>query len=600
MEVKISYPFGGCNPQNRQVLLDSGLDKLVYLLLVLSIVLVFGKVVDYEFVNFDDPRYIEDNRFVRMGISSESLKWAFTDGITTTGYWAPLTLLSFLLDYQLYGMNAGGYHATNLLLHIVNSLLLYLFFRRVTGALWPSALVALLFAIHPLHVESVAWVTERKDVLSTFFWILTMLAYDRYINNPGIHSYLSVFIIFVAGMMAKPMLVTLPFVLLLLDFWPLGRYAGPNTGKRVMILRTMRKCVVEKIPFFIIALAASLVTYLFQKKIGAVAPLANISLETRVTNTLVAYTGYIQDMFWPVDLAVLYPHPGVLPMWMPVISGLILVGISALVLWKSANSPYLFTGWLWYILTLAPVSGMVVIGPHATADRYTYVPLIGLFIMIAWGGAAIMRKGVAVKIGLTAMAVITLSIFITLAHTQSRTWADSISLFENAVTVTEKNETAHLNLGHAYNASGRRDEALLHYKKALQINPGNAGVYNNIGAILLRERKYADAIYHFKIALDIDPTRSKTHNNLGNVYLKQNKYRKAVIHYREALKLNPFAEKTHNGLGVALLLLDRPAEAKYHFETALTIYPGYASAQRNLEKMLDTDINSTKPAGEGR
>lgn len=579
--------------------MDAGLDKLVYLLLVLSIVLVFGEVVDYEFVNFDDPLYIEDNRFVRMGIASESLKWAFTDGISTTGYWAPLTLLSFLVDYQLYGMNAGGYHATNLLLHIVNSLLLYLFFRRVTGALWPSALVALLFAIHPLHVESVAWVTERKDVLSTFFWILTMLAYDRYTNNPGIYSYLRVFILFVAGMMAKPMLVTLPFVLLLLDFWPLGRYAGHNTGKQVMILRTMRKCVVEKIPLFIIALAASLVTYLFQKKIGAVASLADISLGTRIANTLVAYTGYIQDMFWPVDLAVLYPHPGILPMWMPVISGLIIVGISVLVLWKSANNPYLFTGWFWYILTLAPVSGLVVIGPHATADRYTYVPLIGLFIMITWGGAAVMRKGVAVKIGLTAMAVIALSTLIVLAHMQSRTWADSISLFENAVTVTEKNGTAHLNLGHAYNESGRWDEALLHYNKALQINPANAGAYNNIGAILLRERKHADAVYHFKKALDIDPTRSKTYNNLGNVYLNQNEYRRAVIHYREALKLNPFAEKAHNGLGVALLLLDQHAEAKAHFEAALMINPDYISARRNLEKILSKDIESVNPSGEG-
>ncbi len=574
-------------------------ELLVSLFLVLSTVAVFGQVVHYDFVNFDDPLYIEENRFVRMGVSWESILWAFDEGVRTTGYWAPLTLLTFLVDYQLYGMNPGGYHVTNLLLHIVNTLLLFLFFRRATGAIWPSALVAMLFAIHPLHVESVAWVTERKDVLSTLFWILTMLAYARYAKHPGLNRYATVIFLFVAGLTAKPMLVTLPFVLLALDYWPLGRFRCEGGARSSRILEILKKRIVEKIPLMIIALSASLVTFWFQKKIGAVASLEAISLGTRIANTLVAYTGYIQDMFWPANLAVIYPHPGVLPLWMPLISCLILTGITLLVLWKSAACPFLLTGWFWYILTLVPVSGLVVIGPHATADRYTYVPLIGLFVMIAWGGAAVMRRGPVLKIGFTSLTIIVLAAFIVVARMQVKTWADSVSLFEHTVNATENNYVAHLNLGSAYDNRGRNAEALLQYKKALKFKPENAKVHNNIGIILLEAGKHLDAIRSFKIVLEIDPTMSRTHNNLGNAYLQQKETRQAVIHYREALQLNPYDKRTHNGLGVALLLRGRDAEAKLHFEAALKIDPGYISARRNLAKLLGKKGQLVSPPGKG-
>jgi len=570
----------------RQGLSSRGIDSVIYLMLVVSSVLVFGQVADFGFVNFDDPRYFEHNRFVRMGLTWESIAWAFTDGIATTGYWAPLTLLSLLVDSQVYGMNPGGYHVTNLLLHIANTLLLYVFFRRTTGSPWPSALVAMLFAIHPLHVESVAWITERKDVLSTLFWILTMLAYVRYTAKPRMDRYLAVMIFFVAGIMAKPMLVTLPFVLLLLDYWPLGRLSGKRADGQEVPSSGPVKIVVEKIPLLIIALAAGLVAYIFQQEMGAVAPLADISLGIRIANTLVAYAGYIQDMLWPVDLAVLYPHPGPLPLWMPLISAFFLVGITALVLWKAAAGPFLLTGWMWYLLTLAPVSGLVVIGPHATADRYTYVPLIGVFIMIAWQATAIAEQGTGVKTGLAVVAIMALAALGVQARFQTKVWENSVTLFEHALSVTEVSEHAYLNLGSAYSDQGRLEKALLQYQKALLANPASARAYMNIGTILLRKGKTVEAIRSFDIALEIDPATPRMHNNIGNAYLQLNDPRQAAYYFREGLQHQPFDAKAHNGLGVALLLQGQVAEAQHHFEKALSIYPGYPSAKYNLNKLV--------------
>lgn len=566
-------------------------DHLVCLLLCLAIVAVFGHTIAFSFVNFDDPLYFEHNRFVRMGLTPESITWAFTDGIATTGYWAPLTLFSLLVDSYIYGPNASGYHLTNLLLHIANTWLLYAFFRRATGEHWPSALVALLFAIHPLHVESVAWITERKDVLSTLFWLLTMLAYLRYTEAPGRGRYLTVLAVFIAGIMAKPMLVTLPFVLLLLDYWPLGRFSGKRAVGRKSPVVSPGKLVVEKLPLFAIALATSLAAFLFQQKAGAVAPLADISAGVRIANTLTAYAGYIQDMLWPADLAVLYPHPGALPLWLPVLSTCILVGITWLVLWKVKTQPYLLTGWGWYLTTLAPVSGLVVIGPHATADRYTYVPLIGLFIMIAWALAAMMQRGGWVKKGLLGLTITALIVLGVTARLQTLTWENSVTLFEHALAVTEKNEHAHINLGNAYREQGRLAEALVQYHKALEINPRNARVYMNIGILQLEEGQITAALRSFDLSLKHDPLTPRIHNNIGNAYLQLNDAHKAGIHFREALRRRPFDEKAHNGLGVALLMQGQTTAARQHFKNALRIHPGYPSARHNLKKL------DAKPGG---
>lgn len=570
---------------SKQAIKDINPELLICLALVAASVAVFGTVADFGFVNFDDPLYFHDNRFMRMGLTQESIAWAFTDGIATTGYWAPLTLISLLVDSQIYKLNAGGYHVTNLWLHIVNSLLLYYFFRRTTGDIWPAALVALLFAIHPLHVESVAWITERKDVLSTLFWLLTMLTYYHYVRTPGTWRYLAVLIIFMAGIMAKPMLVTLPVVLLLLDYWPLGRLSGKLASDRPVPPAGPLRLVVEKIPFLLIALAAGLVAYFFQKKIGAVASLTDISLATRITNTLVAYTGYIRDTVWPVELAVLYPHPGELPVWMPVFSALVLLGITILAFRSAARRPFLVVGWLWYLITLAPVSGIVVIGPHATADRYTYVPLIGLFIMIAWAAQVLSGRGKAVRVGLATMAVASLTALGVQARSQTMTWENSVTLFEHALKVTRQNETAHLNLGSAYSDQGRSTEALIQYQKALQFNPASARAHMNIGNLRLKAGDIDAALRAFDTAMQIDPQLPGMYNDMGNAYLQLNEPRRAEDHFRKALRSQPFDDKAHNGLGVALVLQGRAAEARHHFEKALLIHPGYRSAQHNLDKL---------------
>jgi len=359
----------------------------ICLLLAAATLLVYWPVKDFDFISYDDPLYVTDNRYVQKGLSPETVKWAFTDAVKKTNYWVPLTWLSILLDHELYGMHAGGYHLTNLFLHVLNTLLVFMVLRRLTGALWPSAFAAALFGLHPLHVESVAWVTERKDVLSTFFWLLTMLSYGGYVRRPGAGRYLLTFILFVLGMMSKPMLVTLPFALLLLDYWPLGRLEGEAWKQRFFHL------VWEKGPFFVVVMIAAVAAFVTQQAADAVKSLAAIPLGVRLANVLVAYVGYIGKMFWPVRLSFLYPHPGVLPVWQWAGALLILAGVTYGVLRYAKERPYLVVGWLWYLGTLFPVSGLVVIGPHAMADRYAYVPLMGLYVMAAWGLAELFPKG---------------------------------------------------------------------------------------------------------------------------------------------------------------------------------------------------------------
>jgi len=454
-------------------------DVLLCLFLVVLTLAVYRQVQNFDFVNFDDHMYITENRHVKEGLTLKSTIWAFTT--IHAANWHPLTWLSHMLDCQFFGMNSGRHHLTNLFFHITNSLLLFFVFRKMTGSSWQSGFVAALFALHPLHVESVAWVSERKDVLSAFFWMLTMWSYVWYVEHPGINRYLLVLLFFILGLMAKPMLVTLPFVLLLLDFYPLSRFQfqqsddGNIFQQRSIYLRL----VLEKLPLFVLAAISSAVTLYAQKRGGAVMSLDVIPIKVRIANALVSYIKYIEKMIYPSELAVLYPFQGMLPWWEITGAGLLLVSISFLAIRVIKQSPYYAVGWLWYIGTLVPVIGLVQIGRQSMADRYTYIPLIGLFIVIAWGVPEIVAQWRHRKILLTIFATVLLSILMTVTWKHLRHWGNSITLFEHTLEVTSNNYLAHNNLGVALDIQGRTQEAIDHYLKALRIKPDYVEAHNN-------------------------------------------------------------------------------------------------------------------------
>ncbi|MGD0551336.1 MAG: glycosyltransferase family 39 protein [Sedimentisphaerales bacterium] len=401
---------------------------LICLILGLTIFAVFYQVHSFKFITYDDPYYVYKNPDIQSGITLESVKWAFTTDCTAN--WHPLTWLSYMLDRQLFGENAGAYHITNLIFHIVNALLLFIVLKQMTGVLWQSAFAAALFALHPLHVESVAWVSERKDVLSIFFWLLTMWAYLRYVNKPGISRYLWIVIFLALGLMAKPMLVTLPFVLLLLDYWPLERFRR----------RTLFYLIGEKIPFFVLSAASSVVAFLVQRSSMAVVSLNMLPLKFRILNALVSYIGYIEKMFWPSRLAVFYPHVGRnISILYAIISAGILLAATVLVIRFAKNHRYMVTGWFWYIGTLVPVIGIIQVGIQGMADRYSYITLTGLFIIIAWAMPDLLAKWRYKKIVLASLALLIVSTISICTYNQLRYWRNTSTLFQHAIDVTKNN-----------------------------------------------------------------------------------------------------------------------------------------------------------------
>jgi len=487
---------------------------IVSLFLTIATLAVYWQAGNHEFINYDDITYVTGNPHLQAGFSPEGIIWAFTSGYA--GNWHPLTWISHILDIQLYGMDPGRHHLTNVLFHIGNTLLLFLVFRRMTGALWCSAFIAALFALHPLHVESVAWIAERKDVLSTFFWMLTMGAYAWYVERRGFLRYLLVLLFFILGLMAKPMLVTLPFVLLLLDYWPLSRFQFGHQNGNIVIQRksVVIRLICEKIPLFALAAASCIVTLFAQQSGGAVCSFSAFPINIRIANALVSYVGYIVKMLWPHQLAVLYPYPGMLP-WIQVIGAcLLLVFISILAFMALKRCPWLIVGWVWYIVTLVPVIGLVQVGSQAMADRYTYVPLIGIFIMIAFGVPELMSGWRYRKIGLSTMAVACLLVLMATTWFQVRYWANSVTLFERALAVTENNYVLHSNLGVTLFSKGKVDEAIDHFHDAMRINPRYAKAHNNLGTALIHKGKVKKAIAHFREALRIRPGYSDAHDNL--------------------------------------------------------------------------------------
>ncbi len=477
---------------------------------------VYVQVLSHDFIDFDDDLYVTKNTNVQSGLTLKGIEWAFT---TNQAYnWHPLTWISHMLDCQFYGLNSAGHHFTNVIFHIANTLLLFLVFKRMTGNLWQSAFVAALFALHPLHVESVAWVSERKDVLSTFFLLLTIWFYIRYTHYRRRADYLLVMLALSLGLMAKQMLVTLPFVLLLLDYWPLQRFTWPlkqKNNKDTSTTTSLSRCFVEKLPLLALSFIASLIVLYVQSKATLVRSTVQIPIAFRITNAILAYTKYIIEMFLPVHLGILYPYPETnLPPWQVLTAGLLLLCITVIALRLSRNRRWLIVGWLWYLGTLVPVIGLVQVGLQAMADRYTYVPSIGIFIIVAWGAAELIAKLKYKKIIFAAGAGTVLLVLSVLAGLQLSHWKNSITLFEHTAAVTANNDIMHYNLGCLLLQQGKTDEAIKHWLQAVRIRPSQPTIHYNLAVLFAQQGKIEQAIQHYYEVLKYRPNDTDAYNNL--------------------------------------------------------------------------------------
>ncbi len=566
----------------------------ISLLLLLTIAVAFGHVLHHDFVLYDDGLYITDNLQVQSGITWKGISWAFTS--THASNWHPITWLSHMLDCQIYGLSPYGHHLTNLILHLANTILLFLVLNRATGGLWRSAFVAALFGLHPLHVESVAWVAERKDVLSTFFWMLTMWFYVRYVASPRLASYVLVVFFMALGLMAKPMLVTLPFVLLLMDFWPLRRLAvvpedntfdsknGESKTKNKNKAQLLR-LFVEKIPLLVLAAVSSVITIAAQQSGKAFAPLHALSLKIRVANALVSYVKYIAKMLWPQDLACLYTYPyNGLPAWQVAGAAVLLLSVSGLAIRAARRFPYVPAGWFWYLGTLIPVIGLVQVGSQSMADRYTYVPLIGLFIVISWGVAEFVQSWRYGKAVLAVAAGIALSGLAILTWLQVGCWRNSTTLFQHTLRVSPDSAIVQNNLGFALAQQGRLKVAVSHYREALRIEPYYLKARFNLGFALGKLGRLDEAIDHFSRLLHVKPDFAEAHYNLAVALSQENRLEEAIEHLRDAIRIEPDYAEAHNELGVLLARGGKMQEAIVHFSKALEVKPDLQQAQKNLTR----------------
>jgi hypothetical protein len=514
----------------------------VCLVLLLITFAVFWEVRKHDFVNFDDDEYFFANPQVQHGLTPDGLVWAFTTN--QTGNWHPLTWLSLMLDADLFqGMfenNATGPHLMNVLLHAVNTILLFLFLRANTLAHWRSAFVAALFALHPLHVESVAWISERKDILSTLFWLLACLAYGRYAGalesrRPEARVfYWGTLICFALGLMSKPMLVTLPFVLLLLDYWPLNRFPGHRFD-----VSTLRRLVMEKVPFFILSAISCVITFSVQRHSGAVRSLEVLSMSARVVNAFVSYARYLGKTFWPADLVVLYPYPGHWATALVILAATLVVGLSAAAFWLRRRYPFFVTGWIWFLGTLIPVIGLVQVGRQSMADRYTYIPLIGIFIVLTWG-AGIWAARWRLPTGVVTVAtMLVLGACVIRTASQISCWQNSGTLFRHAIALTQNNSVAHDNLGMYLFVGGNQGEAIVEFHRALQINPNDPDALNCLGAVMAKQQRYAEANQYLQRLVQIHPWDPAVRFNYGAVLASQGNWAEAAAQFSEALRLNP-------------------------------------------------------------
>lgn len=531
---------------------------------------------------YDDANYVIDNPYIKSGLNADSIRWAFTT--TRMANWHPVTWISHILDWQLYGANPAGHHLTNLIIHIINVLLLFYILCRLTGRTRRSLVVAALFAVHPLHVQSVAWIAERKDVLSTMFGLLMILAYVRYVESPRLRRYMLVAAAFILGLMSKPMLVSMPFLLLLLDYWPL--YGLIHTKKENA--PGIRWFIWNKIPLIALTAVACNVTIWAQDKGGAVVTLHWYPMGVRAVNAIVSYAIYIGKTLWPVNLAIFYPHPGAsIPTWQVFGSCVLFMAVSAIVLRCARSRPYIAFGWLWYVISLVPVIGLVQVGDQAMADRYAYIPHIGLFIAAVWTAADLLEQlKNKTQIDMRKVAVIisagVISILIVCTVIQVGYWRDSETLFSRAKDVTTGNSVACYNLGLALQRQGRNAEAIENYREALRIGPDNPDSRINLGLLLLRGGEYKDAEEQFASSLKFRKGWAKSQQGLAMALAAQGKQKEAIDHYLAALQANPRDARTHYNLGSLLASMDLYDEAVKHLSAATRISPGYVAAHHNL------------------
>ncbi len=598
---------------------------LIGIILCLLALLPYAQVWNHSFINCDDTQYITENPHVFSGLSLKNIVWAFSTGYASN--WHPLTWLSHMLDVSLFGQGPRASHAVNLMFHLANTLLLYRFLSGITGCLFRSALVAALFAVHPLHVESVAWAAERKDLLSTFWGLLAMIAYVRYVRQRRADRYALVCIFFLLSLASKPMLVTLPFVLLLIDYWPLQRTEAVTmeTGPAG---RKFRALLLEKSPLLALSLASSGITWLVQQAGGAMETLEFTPLSLRMANAVISYGAYLRKTVLPLDLAILYPYPSFIP-WFPLAaSATLLAAVSLFCLFHFKRRPYLFVGWFWYLGTLVPVIGLVQVGAQSMADRYTYFPLIGIFLMATWGGAEFGSWNSHRRIRPLYFALFAVAVFAALAYRQTGFWKNSVSVWERAVAVTSGNFIAYNRLGLAYieqgrpeeaiesyrqaikirpdytdghnhlgtalASLGRLEEAILHYRKALQINPNHSQAHGNLGVALAARDQMEEAVHHFQESLRLKPDSEEVRCNYGYALESHGKVEEAVRQYEESLKLNPNSKKVHNHLALIWAGRGQPDRAENHFRELLRIDPSNAEAWNNWGTMLARLGNLTK------
>ncbi len=614
----------------------------ICLLLAVVTVLCYWPMVHHDFISLDDPYYVLDNPHVTSGLTWPGLLWAFSSGYSAN--WHPLTWVSHMMDCSLYGLDAGGHHSTNLVFHVADVLLLFLLFCRMTGAVWRSALVAALFAWHPLHVESVAWASERKDVLSTFFFLLTLAAYIRYTQESdkaaeqesGVRSqesessiqpqvsssqslrtdqtglsgspvsiqpqvssaqssarstlhaprfYALALLFFALGLMSKPMLVTVPFVLLLLDYWPLQRLqlsscSAPSTLHAPRC--PLQRLFLEKAPFLVLAGASSVVTFLVQKVGGAVSSLETTPLHLRIANALLAYALYLSKTLWPVNLSCIYPYSWHLPLGGVLAAALLLLLLSGWFVVHARNHRFLLVGWLWYLGTLVPTIGLIQVGAQAMADRYMYIPSIGLFIIIAWGLDALLGAWPPKPRALAAAAALALAACFACTRTQLSYWQDSHTLFRHAIVATTDNYIAYDALGIALDRLGKNDAALVCYFEAARLRPDNAEAQYELGTALMKQGRLEEAIGHFTNALDSKPTFAHAHNNLGTAFYEQGKLDEAAAYFRKAAMLTPDDPQIYYNLGEVLTAQTKLDEAIAYFSQALRLKPDYWKAHGDL------------------
>ena len=599
---------------------------VVAILLSVLTFLIYAPVRNHAFVGLDDNRYVTENIWIQQGLNLESLSWAMTS--FKEGVWNPVTWISFMLDYRVFGLDPAGCHFTNLILHLVSVILLFIMLHQLTGAFWRSAVVAALFASHPLNVESVAWITERKNVLSTLFGLLTMNAYLGYVRRPSWKRYLLVTIFLSLGLMAKQMLVTLPCLLLLLDYWPLARLGETWEEFRKHVPRL----ILEKLPLMIPVVGASVLTVIAAQSIDGI---SSLPVGSRLANAILSYALYLKKMVWPIDLAVFYPYRGgSLGLGSVGLAALILIAISWGV-WRLRKSGYLVVGWLWYLGTLFPVSGVIQVGGQAMADRHAYVPLIGVFIMLVWGAEEVahhLQLGKRWQLGAGVCAVTILAV---LTQFYLSYWENTRTLFEHTLNVTSHNYIAHNALGLELKQQGDSVAAMAHFQQALEIDPQYAKAYNNLGMVLAEQGqlvkainhfsealrlnprlldahnnlgmvyssqgKFPDAIRHFSAVLNIDPNYVRAHANMGLLMAAQNNFYEAIVWYQRALDISPRLFGTHNNLGLALMETGQLDQAAIHFDRAITLNPNSAIVYINsaLVKMRtgqmdDAEKNLTK------